>query len=325
MNKLPVSLCFLLVFSGCTSLTTTSLTRVFQRDQPQDYVGEILTLWQPGEGRDTQGLPARGFAGQIFFFPPGKSSPAQITGDIAIYVFDDLGSPEEQKKPLHIYEFKEEAWKAYLTRSNIGHAYQVFIPYPRQGDHRALCSIRVKHTSVKKEATLSDPVDILLGGSNPETVLSASVDNQTITPTVIQQQPRMEVTTIPTGNKNRAQQMNTLKPHTEPANENEESSEIVSAGAEYPEWAGPNVVPASLEISSPQIKSQTKPAPPQTSNTSAHPLADDKIRAEKTLIPQESTQPLFRGQHPLKMDQLESKPEYPKTHLKVETILLENH
>ena len=167
-----------LTASGCNALSLTPKLPglPFGAKKQAGPVSEIMALWQPGEGRDVKGLPSRGFAGQLFFFKQGDKRPCEVEGDIKIYVFDNLGSEDEQRKPIHVYEFKAGAWKSYMTETNIGKAYQVFIPYPRPGDHRAVCTIRVKHVEASGETVLSDPADIILVGKkakvNVETVIS---------------------------------------------------------------------------------------------------------------------------------------------------------
>lgn len=163
--------------TGCSSLALTSALPGFSmlnRDKDRPVI-EIMALWQPGEGRDTKGLPCRGFAGQIFFFKQGSSAPTEIEGDVKIYVFDDQGTEEQNAKPMHVYEFKNGAWNNYLTKTNVGKAYQIFIPYPRKGDHRAVCSLRIKHEAPGGLGLLSDPADIILAGKHQKTSMARPV------------------------------------------------------------------------------------------------------------------------------------------------------
>src|SRR5690606_1279827 len=55
---------------------------------------------------------------------------------------------------------------------------QVFIPYPRQGDHKAVCSLRVKYTSDKNDSLLSDPADIILAGRTVKTSPEVTVTSE---------------------------------------------------------------------------------------------------------------------------------------------------
>lgn len=127
---------------------------------------EVMALWQPGEGRGLDHLPTRGFAGQILFFAAGIETPVKVDGDVSIYVFDDSGSRDEQKKPIHEFNFDAGSWNTYFRDTNFGPAYQVFIPYTRRGSHQANCAIRIKYQPKTGTQMFSDVANIVLKGEN---------------------------------------------------------------------------------------------------------------------------------------------------------------
>jgi hypothetical protein len=142
---LPLAVCC----GGCTSLGLSALSfgkPRFAEASPSNPVSEIVCLWEPGEGRGLDNLPSRGFAGQLLFFTPGNPQPAKVNGDIRIYVFDDVGTIEEQAKPIYQFDSVDGAWNSYLSEANIGASYQIFIPYTRKGAYAANCSLRVRYT-----------------------------------------------------------------------------------------------------------------------------------------------------------------------------------
>ena len=155
--------------SGCTSLLSLGAAR-FARTQPSPEAAEILAVWQPGEGRDTNGLPARGFAGRLFFFAPTSPSPVPVDGDVTVFLFDDQGTPDEQSRPIYRFHFDSAAWQTYRTESDVGTAYQLFLPYTREGDHHAICTLRVQFKSAGGRNTLSDAADVVLTGQRAEDV-----------------------------------------------------------------------------------------------------------------------------------------------------------
>lgn len=161
--RTPVMLAAVAV-SGCVSGFASSPAKVAATRSTE--VGDILAIWQPGEGRDADGLPARGFAGRLFFFPPGSTTPAVVDGDVTVYVFDDQGTADEQAEPIHRFHFEAAAWDTYRTDSDVGTAYQLFLPYTRSGGHRAVCSLRVKFEPPAGSPTLSVPADVVLHGSD---------------------------------------------------------------------------------------------------------------------------------------------------------------
>jgi hypothetical protein len=107
-------------------------------------VMETVTLWEAGEGRGLDDLPTRGFAGQVLFFTYKHPTPARVDGNVTVYVFDDQGENEEQSRPLFQHTFSSEEWNALSLQTNLGTAYQLFVPYTRKGTHKAQCSLRIK-------------------------------------------------------------------------------------------------------------------------------------------------------------------------------------
>jgi hypothetical protein len=76
--------------TGCSMLgwqKDREVVRVIE--DPRQPVSEIICLWQPAEGQDMDGLPCRGFAGQLLFFAVGNEAPAEVGGEVMIYIFDD--------------------------------------------------------------------------------------------------------------------------------------------------------------------------------------------------------------------------------------------
>lgn len=168
-NQSWIVIASLVIASGCSSMTT-SLPKLTAKPKAEPAIVDVLALWQPGEGRDKNGLPTRGFAGQVFFFAAGSRDPVSVTGDVTVVVFDDQGTLEEQKKPIHEFTFKQGIWRNFEQKTNLGPAYQVFIPYSRLGDHQAICSLRVKYEAPdgSGQLALSESASVVLSGSIPE-------------------------------------------------------------------------------------------------------------------------------------------------------------
>jgi hypothetical protein len=159
----------LLLTTGCQSSFLIPHDKWHKVPTPSDEhpVYEIICLWEPGEGTGMDGLPARGFLGQLMFFAHGIASPVRIKGPVRIYVFDDQGTAESQQRPIHEFNFCEEAFNEFLTESNIGAAYQFFIPYSRKGSHRAVCSLRVRYTPEHGQPVYSKMGSVILAGTSP--------------------------------------------------------------------------------------------------------------------------------------------------------------
>ena len=139
-----IPLLLLLAASGCASIPFFGKTAKFEQADAKNPAVEILTLWQCTEGPGPQGVPIRGFAGQIYFFTQNKGAPVLVNGKVRIYVFDDHGTAQEQGRPIGEYDFNSANWNARAQRSSLGPGYSVFIPYPRNDFHQATCSLRVR-------------------------------------------------------------------------------------------------------------------------------------------------------------------------------------
>ncbi len=152
--------------TGCSMLgwnRDREVVRVLE--DPTHPVSEIICLWSPAEGQDMKGLPCRGFAAQILFFAIGSEAPAEVGGEVMVYVFDDHGTVEEQKLPLHQFNFPNESWRTYLRNTNFGASYQLFIPYTRPTSEAAICNLRVRYTSPEGRITFSKIEEISLPGT----------------------------------------------------------------------------------------------------------------------------------------------------------------
>jgi hypothetical protein len=157
----------LLVLSGCT---TTSLfsklahKQKFPKATADNPAVRCLCLWEPSEGTGVDNKPSRGVSGQIFFFTRGGASSVEVDGDVRIYLFDDEGSADAQAQPLHQFDFLAGSWKAHLTSTQFGPAYQLFVPYSRKGHHQAELALRVRHTPPNGAPLYSDLARVTLPG-----------------------------------------------------------------------------------------------------------------------------------------------------------------
>jgi len=152
--------------AGCASSSLFKLGKDdFSKTGPRNPMYKIVALWQAGEGAGIENRTSRGFAGQILFFGKSNELPAQVEGGVRIYVFDDQGTPEEQIKPIHEFNFTPGAWKAHLFNGKLGPTYDVFIPYTRPGYHEAKCTIRMCYTPPDGPPVYSEMVNVVLPGA----------------------------------------------------------------------------------------------------------------------------------------------------------------
>lgn len=162
---------------GCASITNLIEARSIPVAGPQNPVVDFACIWQQGEGRDQRGMPCRGFCGQLMFQTRTEKKPAIVNGAVTIYVFDNVGTPEEQAKPFEVFNFTAQEWATFARRTNLGMTYQLFVPYTRPGGREAECSIRVKYTPTGSNNPIySHPENIAMKGfSASSTAATADV------------------------------------------------------------------------------------------------------------------------------------------------------
>jgi hypothetical protein len=163
--KWRVGLLLLLLTPGCASLPLFGLTTAnVERANAKNPAVEILALWQASEGPGPNGVPMRGFAGQIYFFTQSRQAPVLVDGKVRIYLFDDHGSVKDQARPIGEYDCDSARWNARAHNSTLGPGYEVFIPYPRNDFHQSTCSLRIRFTPTLGPAIYSPPASVVLTG-----------------------------------------------------------------------------------------------------------------------------------------------------------------
>jgi len=158
--------CALLIMglSGCATFHSPFAKKI-PKATAADPAVQILCLWQQAEGRDPEGYPCKGFAGQILFLSNRAATPVQIEGDVRIYMFDDQGTEEEQAKPLRQFDFDAGSWGVHLAETSLGPTYSIFVPYVRRGVKDANCALRVRLKPKQGPVIFSDLSNMPLNGN----------------------------------------------------------------------------------------------------------------------------------------------------------------
>jgi hypothetical protein len=158
---------FLASLSGCAAAHWWKAGEDdFEKATARNPAVQIACLWQPAEGRGLDGLPARGFAGQIIFLTQSSPTPVTVDGDVRIFLFEDQGTYEEQVRPIHQFDFVDGAWATHLRPTAWGAAYQIFLPYVRKGHHEAKCSLRVRLKPKEGPTIFSEFASVTLPGKS---------------------------------------------------------------------------------------------------------------------------------------------------------------
>ncbi len=168
------------MLSGCQSTGLSTLKRAVPSSAVSFFGGEevrwadnenpvvrCVCLWQPADG-SWEGRPTRGFGGQVFFLDRDTAKPVAVKGDVRIHVFDDNGPRENHGKAVHTFDFNKGAWNNFLVKTQFGPAYNIFIPYTRDGHHKTECALRVRLVETDTLTVFSDMSYVKLEGANPE-------------------------------------------------------------------------------------------------------------------------------------------------------------
>ncbi len=163
--------------AGCSGRNTISFNNWNPwKEKSAAPVAKIICIWEASRGRDMNGSPARGVAGEISFITPNSSIPVKVDGDVEVYVFDNQGKREERTKPIHKFRFDSLSWNRHFIESgSVGPSYNVFIPYTRKVVHQVEVSLSVRFIPKTGRQSVISSIDrIILPGpmktadSNPD-------------------------------------------------------------------------------------------------------------------------------------------------------------
>ncbi|WP_232097178.1 hypothetical protein [Gimesia maris] len=223
-------LCATTSFTGCTSLALShwGLKKDHQYATAKKPAIEIVALWEPAEGKGVDGMPTRGFAGQLLFFQHNNTSPVYVKGEVYVNLYDDQGNATEQKNPIHQYKFDSGAWQVHAVESTLGPAYQVFIPYVRKGRDQAECALRVQLTQKDAPEIFSRMISVKLDGKTPQATQESVAQTTTKQPEKI----KVEVDTLARRESGKSLELSPEHKLRKLKRDLEDSSQIQQVGAQ---------------------------------------------------------------------------------------------
>ncbi|MHC4878666.1 MAG: hypothetical protein ACYTGL_19630 [Planctomycetota bacterium] len=163
LNPRSIAILILLT-SGLTGCSTVELADRPPRTHQSATASKCLCLWQQTEAQRSDGQAVRGFGGQVYFFPAEGEKPVSVDGTVHVFLFDDVGSSDEQARPIYETTFSSVEWNSMLSESQFGPVYSLFVPYPRGGKYEANCTVRVGLTGNDGSRVFSDMTPVRLAG-----------------------------------------------------------------------------------------------------------------------------------------------------------------
>jgi hypothetical protein len=158
---------FLFSSVGCSSLSLPHFDES-ETAAVSAKPARCLCLWQPVHGADASGQPVSGFGGQVYFFAAGSEEPIEVDGDVRVFIFDDIGTPEQQARPKDVQDYDSFVWKSFLTNSQFGPNYTVFVPHSTASKYESICSLRLRLDQPDGSQLFSDMATIKLAGEQRE-------------------------------------------------------------------------------------------------------------------------------------------------------------
>ena len=154
---------FLFSSVGCSSLSLPHFGKS-PAASVSSNPARCLCLWQPVKAEDASGQPVQGFGGQVYFFAAGSEEPVEVTGDVRVFVFDDVGTPEQQARPKTVKDFDSFVWKSFRNKSQVGTNYGLFVPFDQASKYESICSLRLRLVQADGTQVFSDMATVKLAG-----------------------------------------------------------------------------------------------------------------------------------------------------------------
>jgi hypothetical protein len=124
----------------------------------------ILAIWTDTILRQPNQPGVRGFGGRVFFYQKEQNDPIEIDGKLVVFVFDADDQDPENQKPLRKYVIEADDFAKHMSKTSIGPAYSVWLPWGDTKGPTMKLSIIAKYEGREGGTTLSDPTIKLLPG-----------------------------------------------------------------------------------------------------------------------------------------------------------------
>jgi len=133
----------------------------------------ILAIWTDTVLRQPNQPGVRGFGGRIFFYDKEQNDPIEVDGKLVVFVFDADDHNPENQKPLRKYVIDADDFAKHMSKTSIGPAYSVWLPWGDVKGPTKKLSIIARYEGRHGGTTLSDPTMKLLPGVEARTPKTA--------------------------------------------------------------------------------------------------------------------------------------------------------
>ena len=134
----------------------------------------ILAIWTDTVLRQPNQPGVRGFGGRVFFYDKEQNDPIEVDGKLVVFVFDADDQDPENQKPLRKYIIEADDFGKHMSKTSIGPAYSVWLPWGDVKGPTKKLSIIARYEGRHGGTTLSDPTMKLLPGVETRTPKTAT-------------------------------------------------------------------------------------------------------------------------------------------------------
>lgn len=124
----------------------------------------MMVIWSDTVLHQPQQPGVRGFGGRIYFFRGDGHAPIEVDGGLAVYAFDATATDPGSTKPERKFVFTADQFNEYMSSTDMGPSYSVWIPWDQVGGPARQLSLVTRFEGREGGVVISDPAIKLLPG-----------------------------------------------------------------------------------------------------------------------------------------------------------------
>ena len=161
---------------GCQFGPTTSNwpQKLISGEKQYAIPERMMVIWTDTILHQPQQPGVRGFGGRIYFYKGNNADPIEVDGGVAIYAFDAADGPQSSTKPKRKFVFTADQFAEYMSHTDLGPSYSVWIPWDQVGGPSQQLSLVTRFEGRQGGVVISDPVIKLLPGVDRSVIEDAA-------------------------------------------------------------------------------------------------------------------------------------------------------
>lgn len=151
-----------------------------EKDHTPRIPTKVVAIWKETVLHQPGKEPVRGFGGRLVFYKRIEDEPVCVAGTLVVYGFNETGRDPSNAKPDRKFIFPAEQFEKHYSDSDIGHSYNVWLPWDDAGGPPTKVSLIVRFQPKKGALIVSEPAAQLLPGTGETQVAVAAVNQQSV-------------------------------------------------------------------------------------------------------------------------------------------------